>query len=236
MCFEPLAELSRVPVCAHCLHSIEPMAAEYACAACQTPFLSPHPLDRRGLCSLCRLGLPGYEGAYSYGFYDGSLRRLIHLFKFERIPSLAVPLGGYLMKALPRDRQFDVIVPMPLHWYRRWRRGFNQSELLAKAVARRTGLPVANRVLQRKRHAAPQSGLTSAARRRNVAGLFSIADRASVAGRRILLVDDVLTTGATAQAAARALKSAGAAQVVLLTLARADRREFVSVDHAVGSR
>jgi ComF family protein len=212
------------------------MAAEYACSACHTPFISAHPLDSRGLCSLCRLGLPGYEGAYSYGFYEGPLRRLIHLFKFERVPTLAAPLGRYLVKALPDDRQFDVVVPMPLHWLRRWRRGFNQSGLLASEVGRRLGLPLQTRALRRKRHAAPQSGLSSAARRRNVAGLFAVSDRRLIEGRRVLLVDDVLTTGATAQAAARALKSAGAAQVVVLTLARADRREYAAVANADGSR
>ena len=204
------------------------MAAEYSCAACHTPFVSSHPLDARGLCSLCRQGLPGYEGAYSFGFYDGPLRRLIHLFKFERVESLASPLGAYLARALPRDLSFDIVAPMPLHWFRRWRRGFNQSELLAGEVARRLGLPLASgRALRRLRHSAPQSGLSSAARRRNVAGLFDVADRRSIEGRRVLLVDDVLTTGATAQAAARALKRAGAAQVIVLTLARADRREWI---------
>ena len=212
------------------------MAAEYACSACHTPFVSAHPLDSRGRCSLCRLGLPGYEGAYSYGFYEGPLRRLIHLFKFERVPTLAAPLGRYLVRALPDDRQFDVIVPMPLHWLRRWRRGFNQSELLACEVGRRRGLSLQTRALRRKRHAAPQSGLSSAARRRNLAGLFAVSDRRLIEGRRVLLVDDVLTTGATAQAAARALKSAGAAQVVVLTLARADRREYTAVANAEGSR
>ena len=214
------------------------MWAEFACSACQTPFASRYPLDGQGLCSLCRLGLPGYEGAYSYGFYDGPLRHLIQLFKFEGVPSLAHPLGRYLVRAVPRDRTFDVVVPMPLHWFRRWRRGFNQSELLAREVARRLGLPLSTRALGRQRHAAPQSGLSSAARRRNVAGLFAVSDRKSIEGRRVLLVDDVLTTGATAQAAAHALKRAGAAQVVVLTLARADRREYVAVaNHAAeGSR
>ena len=203
------------------------MAAEYACAACHTPFVSAHPLDAQGLCMLCRRDLPGYDAAFSYGFYDGPLRRLIHLFKFERVDSLAAPLGKYLARALPVDCQFDVVVPMPLHWFRRWQRGFNQSELLAGQVARRLGLPVSGNVLGRSRHAAPQSGLSSAARRRNVAGLFEVADRRLIEGRRVLLVDDVLTTGATAQTAARALKRAGAAQVTVLTLARADRREWI---------
>ncbi|MCC6537464.1 MAG: ComF family protein [Bryobacterales bacterium] len=206
------------------------MSAEFACAACRTPFLTPHPLDAQtGLCLMCGQGLCAYEGAYSYGFYEGALRRLIHLYKFDRVETLARPLGRYLARALPRDGEaFDVLVPMPLHWRRRWARGFNQSALLAREAARHLGLPVAEGALRRIRHAPPQSGLTSAARRRNVSGLFTVPPSASaeVRGRRVLLVDDVLTTGATARAAASALKrGGGAAQVSVLTLARADRRE-----------
>lgn len=219
------------------------MAAEYACAACQTPFVSAYPLDRRGLCALCRREeTPGYDAAFSYGFYDGPLRRLIHLFKFQRVETLAVPLGRHMALALPRDRQFDLIVPMPLHWRRRWMRGFNQAALLAGEVSRRTGIPLAGRrALVRRRHAVPQSGLSSAARRRNATGLFEVVDRQQIAGRRIILVDDVLTTGATAQSAARALKRAGAVRVTVLTAARADRRPImadlraISVERAAAS-
>lgn len=205
------------------------MAAEYACTACHTPFVSAYPLDERGLCALCRQDLPGYDAAFSYGFYDGALRRLIHLYKFERVETLAVPLGRHMALALPRDHRFDVIVPLPLHWRRQWTRGFNQAALLGREVSRRTGIPLAGRrALVRLRHAAPQSGLSSAARRRNAAGLFEVVDRQQIAGRRVILVDDVLTTGATAQSAARALKRAGAVHVTVLTLARADRRPLMA--------
>jgi ComF family protein len=128
-----------------------------------------------------------------------------------------------LSAALPRDRAFDVVVPVPLHWRRRWQRGFNQSELLAGATARRCGIPMWNAV-RRLRATEAQAGLTNAVRRRNVAGVFRVKPRVRVAGMRLLLVDDVMTTGATASACAAALKRAGAKSVALLALARVDRR------------
>ena len=229
------------------------MAAEFFCVACRTPFVNRHPLDETGRCSLCRLGLSGYDAVYSYGSYEGALRKLIHVFKFEKVHTLARPLGALLARALPREQRFDAIVPMPLHWRRRWTRGFNQSELLAREIARRWRLPVVN-AIRRVKSTPPQAGLTNAKRRANVAGAFSAVSApgsvlrfavrlvrrvasASVQrrirrfarphrfdGARVLLIDDVLTTGATAAACARALKRAGAAHVTLLTVARTDRR------------
>jgi ComF family protein len=172
---------------------------------------------------LCRSDLQGFDAAYSFGSYDGVLRELIHLFKYGRIRTLGRPLAGHLISAFPRDERFDVIVPMPLHWLRRWQRGFNQSALLAKEIARRCGIPVI-RAARRRRSTAPQAGLSNARRRVNVAGAFAPTRRGSVRGLRVLLVDDVMTTGATASACARALKNAGARYVAVLTLARADRR------------
>jgi ComF family protein len=114
---------------------------------------------------------------------------------------------------------------VPLHWRRRLQRGFNQSALLAGAVARRYGIPVRS-ALRRTRATPTQAGLTHAGRRSNVAGAFRVARPETVAGRRVLLVDDVMTTGATASACAAALKRAGARYVALLTLARVDRRNW----------
>ncbi|MEZ5402582.1 MAG: ComF family protein [Bryobacteraceae bacterium] len=171
---------------------------------------------------LCRLGGRPYDEAWSYGAYEGTLRSLVHLLKYERIPTLAEPLGALLARALPRDRRFDVIVPVPMHWRRRWMRGFNQAELLAAEVARRTGMPVA-KILSRESRPV-QAGLSSAERRRNAAGAFAARRLDAVAGSRVLLVDDVLTTGSTVAACARVLKRAGAVRVSVLTLARADRR------------
>jgi ComF family protein len=151
------------------------------------------------------------------------LRELVHLLKYGRVSTLANPLGEMLLEAYPRDQQIDVIVPMPMHWTRRWKRGFNQASLLAKVVGRRTGIPVSAAV-RRKRSAPPQAGLSSSERRKNVSGGFSPAPGSSLRGKRVLLVDDVLTTGATASACAKTLKRAGAAHVSVLALARTDRR------------
>jgi ComF family protein len=197
--------------------------AEFFCACCRTPFLNRAPLDESGRCALCRLGLNGFDQVHSFGAYEGVLRQLIHIFKFEGVRTLQRPLGALLAQALPRESSFDAIVPMPLHWRRRWQRGFNQSELLAREIARKWGVPV-RALVRRKRATAPQAGLTSAQRRKNVEGAFEVKKGRRLKGMRLLLIDDVLTTGATASACARALKRAGAAQVTFLALARRDRR------------
>lgn len=212
-----------MPVCQTCLSKPEPLAAEYFCVQCRAPFRSAYPLDEQGLCGLCRRGASGFDAAYSFGFYEGELRELIHLFKYGRVQTLAEPLGRLLAQALPRDQIFDVIVPMPLHWRKRWQRGFNQSELLASELGRRTHVPVKN-ALRRVRFTSSQAGLTNSKRRLNVSGAFRARKRLVLHGKQILLIDDVMTTGATAASCARALKLAGVRQVTLLTLARVDRR------------
>jgi ComF family protein len=209
-------------VCGRCLSAPHALSAEHFCAACGTPFLNASPLDSAGLCGLCRRGLTGFDAAFSFGEYDGELRRLIHLFKYEGVRDLAAPLARMLLRALPRPCAFDVIVPMPLHWWRRWQRGFNQADLLARRLERPLGVPLV-RALRRARGTAPQAGLTRAQRRANVAGSFRIRDGAAVAGRHILLIDDVMTTGATLSAAAAVLKRARARRVTAVTVARADR-------------
>ncbi len=190
------------------------------------PFVNRAPLDEEGVCPLCRLGVNGFDAAYCFGAYEGRLRKLIHLLKYDRIRPLGAPLGEYLASVLPRNEQVEVVVPVPLHWRRRWQRGFNQSELLAERVAERYGLrPL--RALRRVRATASQAGLTSSKRRANVSGAFAATKIQAVEGRRILLVDDVMTTGATATACGSALKRAGALRVTVLTLARVDRRASV---------
>jgi ComF family protein len=211
-----------VPVCPECLAAPRPLEAEYYCRQCHTPFLNPRPLGQDGRCRLCQSGLTLFDASYSFGAYAGNLRELIHLFKFGGVRALARPLGRLLAVALPRDGVLDAIVPMPLHWRRRLKRGFNQSELLAAEVARRTGIPMV-KALKKRHHTAAQTGLSRAARRRNLRRVFGVSRPALVRGRRLLLIDDVFTTGATANAAAAALKDGGAARVTVLTLARADR-------------
>ena len=220
-------EVSRIPVCPDCLRGPAPFEAEYFCVSCRTPFQNEFPLDSEGRCGLCRAGLRGFDAAYSFGAYDGALRKLIHLFKYARVEPLSRPLADWMASALPLDERFDLITPVPLHWRRRLQRGFNQSERLAQRMARRTGIPVL-RALSRVRVTEVQAGLSNAARRRNTTGAFRPRRSALLAGKRILLIDDVMTTGATAAACALALKRAGAERVALLTVARVDRRLAVS--------
>jgi ComF family protein len=203
------------------------LEAEYFCRVCQTPFVNAFPLDEKGVCAACRQGLRGFDRAASFGLYEGSLRRLIHLYKYSGMKPLAGRLAECMERALAVDAGFDAVVAVPLHWRKQWNRGFNQSELLARHIAKRRGIPVLA-ALRRRRSTAVQAGLAIAGRRRNVAGAFTLRSggkaEAALAGKRILLIDDVMTTGATASACASVLKRAGAKSVSLLTLARVDRR------------
>jgi len=169
--------------------------------------------------------IKGFDTAYTYGPYEGELRRLIQLFKYQRIHTLSAPLGRLLVSGLPTHEQFDWIVPIPLHWRRRWQRGFNQAELLARIVARHSGVNLVS-ALKRKHSTVAQAGLSDAQRRTNTEHAFRLADkhRDAVKGKHILLIDDVLTTGATLSAASRVLRRAGARRITVLTVARADRR------------
>jgi len=218
-----LSKWTRVPVCGACLDVPAPPVAEFVCTVCSTPFQNSFPLDEHGVCAACRAGLRAFDRAASFGAYEGPLRSLIHLLKYRGMKPLARPLAALMNRALPDGERFDAIVPVPLYWRRKWSRGFNQAELLARHVAKSRGIPVMN-ALHRKRVTGTQASLTTAGRRRNVAGAFTLRPNADVKGKRILLIDDVMTTGATAGACASVLKRAGGKSISLLTVARVDRR------------
>jgi ComF family protein len=184
------------------------------------------------------------DGARSFGLYAGKLRQAILRLKFAGDERLGAHLGELLAPtwtSLPAgvDSSSRLVIPVPLHPARRRERGFNQSELLVLGLARALGKQragaapqVARACLYRKRATSPQTGLSVAARRENLRGAFAVMKPEAVRGRGIVLVDDVMTTGATLSACARALKLAGAAQVMGMALARATPQfsDFTRID------
>jgi ComF family protein len=222
ICQQPIETLSRVPVCETCWTSVRPYEGT-ECAQCGLFLAQTALLHGTTLCGICRRGAFAFEQARSFAWYDGVLRELIQRFKYSGFRPLARPLANYLGQALLRmdSNSFDLVLAVPLHRRRERERGFNQAALLAAGVSRLAGIALGNKDCVRVRDTRPQTGLRGAERRRNVAGAFAVPRPERVRGRRLLLIDDVMTTGATANACAGALKSAGAGGVWVLTLGRA---------------
>lgn len=193
---------------------------------------------------------PPFERAVAYGLYQGRMRDAIHAFKYGRLHPAATGLGVLLAQAIAQLAEEApsemLVVPVPLHRSKRSQRGFNQARALAEQALRSLRqthpawrLKLAPAALLRLRATESQAGLSPHARRVNVRGAFRVADRGSVEGKHLLLVDDILTTGATARSAAQALLKAGAASVWVATLARARRinacshgtREQIEFEH-----
>jgi len=177
-------------------------------------------------CTPCQESQPSFAKATAYGAYNGELRGLIHLLKYERVLPAAGVLGKMQAEGIQKldmGHERVLVVPVPLHVSKRREREFNQSELIARAALRHLRndrLELAPRVLARVRPTASQIGLTRAQRRQNIRGAFQVLHPTKVAGRSILLVDDVLTTGTTASECARVLLKSGAKIVWVATVAR----------------
>jgi len=180
-------------------------------------------------CPVCRRIDRPYERAVAYGSYDGGLRELIHLLKFNGVRPAANVLGRMLAEVLPSlEPSFDqpevLVIPVPLFKGKRRQRGFNQAELITRATLKiycpGGKLRLAPDILVRTRETHSQIGLTSHQRRQNLRGAFAVARSQEVTGREVLLVDDVYTTGTTVSECARVLRRAGAAKVLVTTVAR----------------
>ncbi len=210
-------------LCAACWGDLTFLAPPH-CAACGFPF--DYDLGAGALCAACSREPPAYDRARAVLRYDETSRGLLLRFKHGDRTEGAPAYGQWLSRAgAELVESAEAILPVPLHRWRLFSRRYNQSALLAQALGRASGLPVLPDALRRTRNTPSQGRLSIAARRRNVSGAFAVPSqaRARLEGRRVLLVDDVLTTGATVEACARSLKRAGAAGVDVLTLARVVR-------------
>lgn len=292
-CEMPLPGISRKGLCSRCWDGISPLEGPF-CPRCGIPsstFAGETLTEDRAIrnqadslslsssltsrpCGRCLARPPAYDAARCALAYEGAVRTLLHLFKFDRRRDLAGFLANAMIAtALPSGETFDAVVPVPLHWTRRLQRGYNQAALLARPIARATHTRYAGRLLVKRRRTLDQSALDAAARRKNLRGTFGLRAslRSSVrppsphspalrlrpllrnafrpstllrvaigrdsflwgelnsvatlcspmlTGLRVLLVDDILTTGSTAEECARVLKRAGAGRVFVVAVAR----------------
>ena len=176
-------------------------------------------------CGACLLTPPAYDQARAVGLYAGVLRDLIHALKYQRIYGLVRPLGDLLYQHFSMYWSAsppEALVPVPLHRSKLRTREFDQALALARHVSQGVGIPLWADVLIRHRPTRSQVGLSAAERQRNIRGAFTVQKPQYCAGKALLLIDDVYTTGATVQECARLLRQAGAARIDVYTLARVD--------------
>jgi ComF family protein len=208
-------------LCGRCWRGITFFAPPW-CVACGLPF--PHPMGEDALCADCVRERRSWHQARAVLRYDKNSRHLVLGLKHGDRTHLAGAFGRWMNRAGSEILAgADVLVPVPLHWTRLFQRRYNQAALLAQAIRSSGGPDVAADWLVRRRRTPAQGRLGPTARERNVRGAFAIRAGRSFAGKRVVIVDDVLTTGATVEECARVLKRGGAASVSVLTLARALR-------------
>lgn len=243
LCHGPLTRAFDSAVCTACLSGILP-PVNPQCTRCGEA-LAPEAIralaltryaELANLCPLCRMAQPDFDRAVAYATYEDELREAIHLLKYNRARTLARPLGAMLAAAaLTLEAASDdlLVIPVPLFAPKKNERGYDQSTLLATSMLRhlRTRRPawqLATNILERTRNTRSQFGLMSHQRRANLRGAFVIRNAAALSGREVLLIDDIMTTGATARECARVLRKAGAVKVWVATVARAQRHDLTA--------
>ncbi len=233
VCGQTLLTAGRIPICEPCLDEFERIL-DPLCACCGRPLVSspvaqadtPEPSSPQPaapLCRLCRANFYAFDRARSFAIYNRALSEAVLLLKYEQVASLAQWFGAQLAEIARNagvECRADVVVPVPLHRDRHRERGYNQAELIARPVARRLHLPLDANLLIRTKPRPPQLVLSRTEHWKSVRGAYATRKGMKIDNLRVLLVDDVLTTGATFDACSRALKKAGASAVFGLTVGR----------------
>lgn len=223
ICGAILTNASLIPICTQCLERFVPVP-EPMCEKCGRPFVSDAAADAiQPLCRLCRLDSFAFERARNFGIYDDALSSAVVLLKYEGVKRLGEWFALRLADMARHDTvkwPVDLVVPVPLHPDRQRERGYNQAELIARPLAKELGLPFGSYLLVRTRPRPAQLVLSRTERWTSVRGAYATREGARVDNLRVLLVDDVMTTGATLDSCSRALKKAGAKSIVALTVAR----------------
>lgn len=211
LCERTSDTLYYAPLCTSCWNTIKRYTGP-SCRICAMPFTSSY----SSICGKCLEMKPPFSEVLTYGVFEGALVEAIHQFKFHGIKRLSRPLSDLLLTIdIPES---DGCVPVPLSIQGLRERGFNQSLLLARNIARQKKIPLSMDVLHKRKETPPQLGLSASKRRSNLKGAFQAIK--SVQGKRLLLVDDVITTGSTVAECAKQLLKAGARQVIVLSIAR----------------
>jgi ComF family protein len=236
--FRSVLDFALPPRCGGCGAIVDEV--DSFCSDCwrKLEFLGPGGCNRCGLplkatdmetCAACLAKPPRLDRIRAAVAYGEISRSIAMRLKYGRKVALARTMSRYMQPLVGELSSEALFVPVPLHRSRLWRRGFNQSAIVAKELSRRTGVPVALDALRRTRPTPPLKGLNMRQRRRTVAGAFRAERVAELRGRIVVLIDDVLTTGSTANACARALKRAGASRVDLISWARVIRPSQIDV-------
>ena len=237
VCGEPLLRADLSPVCDECIDRVQEQSMTL-CVRCGEAldmegvrFAGQFPVEGL-LCSPCRMAPPEFERAVAHALYRDEMREMVHLLKYERMREVARPLGKMLARTIEtleaEAGKELLVVAVPLFRSKEWERGYNQAVLISDAALvelkkSRPGwrLQAAHGVIRRVKDTRSQFELTPKGRRRNLQGAFAIADGSILAGREVLLIDDIYTIGATARACSRVLRQAGASKVWVATVSRA---------------
>lgn len=218
VCGDPLGHQSGL--CLDCWDALR-IPGTPACISCQRPLPTEY-AAQEGQCAACMANPPRHDGIAAATFYNDPSRALILAFKHGKRIALAPMLAAMMAARLPELDESWLLVPVPLHRWRVWQRGFNQAALLAREISRIRGLPLVVDGLRRTRRTRPLGGMGKKERKQMVSGAIGVnpARGAAIKGRNVILVDDVLTSGATSEACVSALKRAGAKQVRICCFAR----------------